>query len=506
MRIGLTDYRIQSQFLQNKQGQVSVPSFGAICPNIFRNIHDLQFNETMPTKDIAVENNTPLKQIKAASELFKYGIDALDENTLFIATNNRENTNFVLKKYKENIEVPIFKTYILEVKEENSKTWHREPDANFAIYKKNGEYYIIGLGNLFGVFVKDTKEEKNSLLKPGEVRKLEPNSIIEFGIRSNSDNDAFLNFVLPEKINPEKADAYLERITVDPIAHNSAAVAAITSNKIKKGAKTKKEFTFKDIGGLDHIIEDLRKFVIRPVNYPEVFENIRLNKGILLYGPPRCGKTLIGKALANEAGIDFKYMNASEFTKTTHGASEEKARDVFRELMEKPSILFIDEIDGIGKQRSGSGNAHYDDKFLTQLLGLMSDLEKSEAMSFVMAATNRKDLLDTALLATGRFGLQLEVPLPNAEGIEQIFNIHAQKQNFEADVSIKDFIPLMIKDKFNGSDIAEFITLGYFNALDRLGLNKKMDAKVFNYHDLKSIKISKSDLMKAYKSLAKQKI
>ncbi len=505
MRVGSLDCTIQKSYLPRKQGTLAVPAFKAIRPSIFGRIHDFSDGDTTTQKIDPIET-VPQNSVLDAKELFKYGIEAIDDNTLFIATNNRKDTNIILNRYKENIEIPIFKTYILEVNQGNSEIWHKELDTNFAIYKKNDEYYIMGLGSIFGVFL-DKPGEKSSMLKPGEVKKLSPDTIIQFGLSSINGENATVRFEIPEKFNPENADKFLEKkITLDPTVHNANAIAAITKKVNNKKDKIKKEFTFADIGGLDHVIEDLRKFVIRPINYPEVFENIRLNKGILLYGPPRCGKTLIGRALANEAGIDFKYMNASEFTKSTHGASEEKARDVFQELMEKPSILFIDEIDGIGKQRSGSGNAHYDDKFLTQLLGLMSDLEKSNTMSFVMAATNRKDLLDIALLATGRFGLHIEIPLPNAEAMEQIFNIHAKNQNFTDDVSIKDFIPLMLEKNFNGSDIAEMITNGYFNALERLGFNRKMDAKTFTYNDLKSIKISKIDLTKAFEKLAKQKV
>ena len=345
MRVGSLDYTVQKSILPKKQGALAVPPFKGFNPHIFGRIHDLSVGNTSPQKIDSIET-VPQSSGLDAKELFKYGVEALDNNTLFIVTNNRENSFFTLNRYKEKIDIPIFKTYILEVNEENSKVWHKEIDANFAIYKKNDEYYIMGLGSLFGVFAKDPIEERNSLLKPGEIRKLEPNSTIDIGISSNPNEEARLKFVIPEKFNSENADMFLEKkISLDTTGHNANAIAAITKKVSSKKDKIKKEFTFADIGGLDHVIEDLRKFVIRPINYPEVFENIRLNKGILLYGPPRCGKTLIGKALANEAGIDYKYMNASEFTKSTHGASEEKARDVFRELMEKPSILFIDEVE-----------------------------------------------------------------------------------------------------------------------------------------------------------------
>lgn len=286
---------------------------------------------------------------------------------------------------------------------------------------------------------------------------------------------------------------------------NKRSISTLSSSA--KTNSTVKNFSFADIGGLDDVIDTMKKYIVRPINYPKVFENIRLNKGILLYGPPRCGKTLLGKALATETGAKYCEMNANEFKNSHVGASEKLVRDVFAQVIaEAPSILFIDEFDAIGKTRDGSSNARYDDSLVNQLLGCMSDLEKNKAPAFVIAATNMKNLIDPALIASGRFGLQLEVPQPNLNGLNQIFDIHSKNQPFDNNVNKEELTRLMFENKFNGSDVAETISDAYFNALERLGMNAKMDANTFCYEDFKKIFLSQEDLLLAIKRIAKQKI
>ncbi len=146
---------------------------------------------------------------------------------------------------------------------------------------------------------------------------------------------------------------------------------------------------------MDDVIDKLKKYVVRPINYPQVYQNIRLNKGILLYGPPRCGKTMLGKVLANECDAKFYEYNANEFRSAQVGSSENNIREVFKKAMSNaPSITFIDEFDSIAKTRDGSSNARFDDSMVNQILGCMSDLEKSKAPAFIVAATNMKNLID----------------------------------------------------------------------------------------------------------------
>ena len=132
-------------------------------------------------------------------------------------------------------------------------------------------------------------------------------------------------------------------------------------------------------------------------------------------------------------------------------------------------------------------------------------MEKSKAPAFIVAATNMKNLIDKAMLGTGRFGLHLEVPMPNFEGIKQIFRIHAKNQPIASDVSMETISKQMHDNAFNGSDIAETVSDAYFNALERLGMNEKMDSKKFSFEDLKKIAISKEDFLSAIRRIAEQK-
>ena len=447
------------------------------------------------------------------SEKFKYGLQALDDTSILVVTSNEEYSNMMLERFSDSIDSPVIKKYTLLVEKKDLKD-RDALESNFAVFKKNNDFYVLNLHHIFGLNVQNPKDSYDSdkhNIKPGKLKRLAVGEAIKTGELVFSPDKDKLIFNPPYKFMPEPAEKYLAVSSAiakkeDLSAFNKRTVAAVNASA-KKQVSSKKEITFADIGGLDDVIDTLKKFVIRPINYPKVFENIRLNKGILLYGPPRCGKTILAKALAAETGANYKEINANQFKRSEVGASEASVRKAFEKLIaDAPSIMFIDEIDAIAKARDGSSNARYDDSLVNQLLGCMSDLEKSNAPSFVVAATNMKELMEPALLASGRFGLQIEVPMPNLEGLKQIYDIHSKKLEFDSDVKIDELAPIMLQHKFNGSDVPEMISDSYFNALERLGMNAKMDAKTFGYDDLKSIRIAKQDLMKAIERIAKQKI
>lgn len=452
----------------------------------------------------------------SSQDLFDYGVQALDDTSMLIVTKDREKAEFSLGSYKDKIDIPVMKTYILDITKDLDKAWYESSDSDVAIFKKGEDYYAMVLGFCAAVYIREPRKEasKDDIVSAGNVKKLTNGMVLELkGWSAVGEREKrFVYFNKPKLVDKTRAEKYLEvRTYMDSAekikAHNNAAIMSMIKPKTQKAKKsTKKEFTFADVGGLDNIIADLRKYVIRPLKYPQVFENIRLNKGILLYGPPRCGKTLIGQALANEAGIKFAYRNANEFKTAKVGESEASVRNAFEQMMAEPCILFIDEIDGIAKERDGSSNARYDDSLVNQLLGSMSDLEKSDTMSFVIGATNKRELMDKAFLASGRFGLQLEVPMPNEEALGQIYDIHSKKQRFADDVQKPEIVKMMFENSFNGSDVAEMISVGFFNALERLGMNAKMDLGTFTRSDLEKIKVAKEDLVLAIKNISKQKI
>ncbi len=445
------------------------------------------------------------------SERFQYGLQALDEQSVLVVTSNEASSNMMLETYADNIDIPVMKKYTLHVKKGELKDCD-ELNSNFAIYKKNNKYYILSLSEhpLKNLRVDMSKEayNKDNLLSGGKIKELNNGVIIHTGemIWETSGEKHKFVFTPPKISETHSAEKYLEVSNVKNLKEfNKRTINALNTPEPKTNYT--KGITFEDIGGLDDVIETLKKYVVRPINYPEVYKNIRLNKGILLWGPPRCGKTLLGKALANEANAKYREYNANEFKSSTVGTSENNIRQVFKQAAaDAPSITFIDEFDSIAKTRDGSSNARFDDPMVNQLLGCMSDLEKCAAPAFIIAATNMKKLIDPALLASGRFGLHIEVHMPDLEGLKQIFNIHTKKQHIMNDVSVKELSQTMLENKFNGSDVAEMVTDAFFNGLERLELNKKMDNKTLVFSDLEKIALSKSDFLKAIQRIVKQKI
>ena len=445
------------------------------------------------------------------SQKFQYGLEALDEQSVFVVTSNEASSNMMLEIHADKIDIPVMKKYTLFIKKGDLKNMD-ELDSNFAIYKKGNKYYILSLAEhpLRKLLVDMPKEHynKDNIVPSGNVRELNNGSIIHTGEMvwaSSGEKEKFV-FNTPKIFNPRNAEKYLNIKNIDNLQDfNKRTITALNTDY--NAEKEIKGITFEDIGGLNDAIETLRKYVVRPINYPQVYQNIRLNKGILLYGAPRCGKTMLGKALANEVNAKYREYNANEFKSSTVGASESNIRQVFKQAVaDAPSITFIDEFDSIAKPRDGSSNARFDDPMVNQFLGCMSDLEKCAVPAFIIAATNMKKLIDPALLASGRFGLHIEVPMPDLTGLKQIFNIHARKQHIMNDVSVNELAQTMLENKFNGSDVAEMITDAFFNVLERLGLNKKMDNKTFTFSDLEKIALTRNDFIKAIQRITKQKI
>ena len=192
--------------------------------------------------------------------------------------------------------------------------------------------------------------------------------------------------------------------------------------------------TWNDVGGLDQIKQRLREAVEWPLKYPELFASVRLAppKGALVYGPPGCGKTLIAKALATEAGVNFVSVKGPELLSMYVGESERGLRDVFRKARQAaPCIIFFDEIDALASARSHGGNdSGVAARVLSQLLTELDGIEELKGV-FVLAATNRPDLLDPALLRPGRFDIQLEISQPDRAAREKVFQIHLRDRPVE---------------------------------------------------------------------------
>jgi transitional endoplasmic reticulum ATPase len=212
-----------------------------------------------------------------------------------------------------------------------------------------------------------------------------------------------------------------------------------------------------DVGGLENIKQELKEAIEWPLKYPDVFKKAGTNppKGILLYGKPGTGKTLLAKAVANESGVNFIPIKGPQLISRYVGESERGVRETFRTAKHAaPTILFFDEIDSIVPKRgSSSTDAHVTERVISQFLTEMDGIEELKGV-VVLAATNRLDLVDPAILRSGRFDLIFELPAPDEKTREQIFTIHTRNKPLGKDIDLKKLAKEA--DGRTGSDI-EFV-------------------------------------------------
>ena len=206
------------------------------------------------------------------------------------------------------------------------------------------------------------------------------------------------------------------------------------------GVPDGKKVTFDDVAGADEEKEELQE-VVDFLKNPEKFTEIgaRIPHGILLVGPPGTGKTLLARAVAGEAGVQFLSISGSDFVEMYVGVGASRVRDLFEQAKKiAPAIIFIDEIDAVGRKRgSGLGGGHDEkEQTLNQMLVEMDGFSRTEGV-IVLAATNRPDILDPALLRPGRFDRQIQVGRPDVKGREEILKVHARDKKLDASVSLK---------------------------------------------------------------------
>ena len=238
--------------------------------------------------------------------------------------------------------------------------------------------------------------------------------------------------------------------------------------------------------------------------YPDIFKNNNMNHGVILFGPPGTGKSLLAEALANESGATVFKICATDLNSKFVGESEKNWRELFADAQTaEPSIIYIDEFDAVARQR-GSIDV-YGDKLMNQLLSLMSNLEKNKANVYLIAATNNYESIDPAILRSGRFGLHLEVKAPNLEGTKEILKIHTKKKQMAKDFDIDKISEMMYSKRMTGADIASVVDSAYSNAFDRLGFYKEMDERRFTPSMMAYFEINNKDLTKAIESFEAKK-
>ncbi len=222
------------------------------------------------------------------------------------------------------------------------------------------------------------------------------------------------------------------------------------------GGETK--VTFKDVAGLEEEKEEMSE-LIDFLKSPKKFQKMgaRIPKGVLLVGPPGTGKTLLAKAVAGEANVPFYFISGSEFVELFVGVGASRVRDMFKQAKQSaPCLVFIDEIDAVGRQRgAGLGGGHDErEQTLNQLLTEMDGFGANEGI-IIIAATNRPDVLDPALLRPGRFDRQVTVNYPDAKGREEILAVHAKGKTFAPNITLKNIAKRTVG--FSGADLENLL-------------------------------------------------
>lgn len=216
-------------------------------------------------------------------------------------------------------------------------------------------------------------------------------------------------------------------------------LSSFTRSTAKRYEPSDQHVTFEDVAGLEGVKADLQE-IVEFLKAPEKFQKLggRVPKGVLLNGPPGTGKTLLARAVAGEAGVSFFSVNGSEFIQMFVGVGASRVRDLFATAKEhSPAIVFIDEIDAVGRQRgAGLGGGHDErEQTLNQILGEMDGFSPNDSV-IIMAATNRPDVLDPALLRPGRFDRHITVGRPTLKGREEIFKVHVRDVPLDNDVDL----------------------------------------------------------------------
>jgi transitional endoplasmic reticulum ATPase len=272
----------------------------------------------------------------------------------------------------------------------------------------------------------------------------------------------------------------------------TTTLTILTETSIDK----KLRVTYEEIGGLKTQTKRMREIVELPLRHPEVFQTfgIEPHSGILLYGPPGCGKTLIAKVLASESEANFFSINGPEIMNKYYGETEARLRDIFKEAKENsPSVIFIDEIDAIAPKRE-EAYGDVEKRVVAQLLALMDGLT-DRGNVIVLGATNRPESVDPALRRPGRFDREIEISVPNADGRLEILNIHTRGMPLDNDVDLKTLAAEL--HGYTGADIKSLCREAAMKALRNYLPEIDMEMEKISTEVLQSMKITLQDFYDA---------
>ena len=271
-------------------------------------------------------------------------------------------------------------------------------------------------------------------------------------------------------------------------------------NEKKPGTAERLKFSYEDIGGLGHEIQRIREMIELPLKHPEVFERLGIDapKGVLLYGPPGCGKTLIARAVANETDAYFITINGPEIIHKFYGESEARLRGIFEDAKKHaPSIIFLDEIDAIAPKREHVVG-DVEKRVVAQLLALMDGLD-SRGHVIVIAATNIPGALDPALRRPGRFDREISIPIPDKNSRLSILEIHSRGMPLFEDVSLTKLAE--ITHGFVGADLQALCREAAMLCLRKIIPEIDLSASNLSYETLLNLKIKMEHFLEALKEV-----
>ncbi|MFO8018406.1 MAG: CDC48 family AAA ATPase [Promethearchaeia archaeon] len=285
------------------------------------------------------------------------------------------------------------------------------------------------------------------------------------------------------------------------MSHFREARASIEPSALREVLVTQPTETWDDVGGLEDAKLQLQEIIEWPLKYPVLYSHMKSKppSGILLFGPPGTGKTLIAKALAHETEVNFISVKGPEFLSKWVGESEKAVRETFRKARSAaPCIVFFDEIDAIAGLRGRSAGSQVTEQVVSQLLTEMDGLEGLKEV-ILLAATNRQDMLDPALLRAGRFGRHIEIEKPNEEELQEIFRIHLKDRPLGDDIDIKSLASQL--EGYTGADVEAICEEATLLAIRRAVDNPEIDTD--DPESVKAVNVSKKDFDEAITKVLK---